>query len=167
MATKAKKASLTPAQIRANYLESDIRLYRGVDSENEGKWAIFEGDPPSGAWVMLMYPGDRVDFDNLESKGLSPKEFEKIYKVATGKTLENSHEVEDDEEYPKKSSRETAKKPRPWTVKTPAVKDDAKDPAPKEDAKDPAVKDDAKDPAPKEDAEEDEDLKPPSDKQGS
>ena len=154
----SKKVNLTPEQIRANYLESDIRLYRGVDSENEGKWAIFEGDPPSGAWVMLMYPGDRVDFDNLESKGLSPKEFEKIYKAATGKTLENAHEVEDDDEYPKNSSRETTKKPRPWTVKTPAAK---------EDAKDPAVKDAAKDPAPKEDAEEDEDLKPPSDKQGS
>ena len=167
----AKKANLTAEQIRTNYLESDCRLYMGVDSENEGKWAIFEGDPPSGAWVLVMYPGDRVDFDNLERQGLAPKDFEKIYMAATGKTLENKHEVEPDDAYPKKSSRQTTSKPRPMTAaeekaaKKPAAKKPAaKEAAAEEEAAEEEAAEDNKDKAADDD---NEDIIPPSDQPAS
>ena len=162
----AKKAGLTEEQIRTNYLESDCRLYMGIDSENSEKWAIFEGDPPSGAWVLMMYPGDRVDFDNLERQGLAPKDFEKIYMAATGKTLENKHEVEPDDAYPKKSSRQTTSKPRPMTAAEEKVpkKPAAKKPAAKEAAAEEEAAEDNKD---KEADDDTEDIIPPSDQPAS
>ena len=138
----------------------------GIDAENTGKFAIFEGDPPSGAWVMIMYPGDRVDFDDLERLGLTVKDFEKIYKSATGKTLENKHEVEDETAFPKKSSRGQTSKPRKMNAaKVPvAEEDDAEeDDTEEEDTEVPAAKDNKEEAA----DDDDEDIIPPSDKQGS
>ena len=152
----AKKFPLTEKQIRENYLESDVRLYWGVDKENKGKFAIFEGDPPEGAWVLIMHPDDRVDFDSLERQGLSVKEFEKLYHAATGKTLENPHEVEADDAHPKKTSRTKIAKPRPMTAAKPEEKNDPlEDEAEEEESEE------------KEEEGEDEDLTPPSDQQGS